>query len=253
MIGDKIFMGINKNPKSEQYAKISENIKKRIGEIGGKYNGYDIVFFDNTPYWDSIKQVPFKRINETKMACNNGSTCIEPILFNYLLSNKFITTEQLRNRTDYSYTCLWVGDPSPSEESDYTIGTQGGKKDIAGMTRIGHYERMYERLFTEYCLSKRTLNQDTLVNCHDIVFNLMLACPGCQMNYNKNINNEIKIFISNSTNYFVGSLPSTPKYKLKTLLKPFSLRNLNKRPISLPYSFRIFKSAFSVGIRSEFV
>jgi hypothetical protein len=188
MIGKNIFMGINKDPSSQEYIIIKKNIKTRIKEMGGIYNGYNIIFFNNIHYWESNKRVPFKRINKNKMACNNGSTCIEPILFDFMLSNEYITPEQLEQRKGYSYTCLWVGDPKPSEESDYTIGTQGGKKDVDGMSKTGYYERIYERLFTEYCLDNEMLTGRTLLTCHDIVYNLMLACPGCQMNYYQNIN-----------------------------------------------------------------
>ena len=180
MIGNKIYMGINKDPKSRDYATISDKIQERLRQIFRKHP-HEVELIHNQIYWDGPKHVPFKRDNKGEMACNNGSTCIEPVLFNYLLSRGILTEENIRTKQGYSYTCLWVG--NPETESEYIIGTKS----------TGFHERMYERLFTEHYLRNYDDDRDILIANYHIVFNLMLACPGCQMNYNQIINQDVSI------------------------------------------------------------
>ena len=87
-------------------------------------------------------------------------------------------------KNTYSYTCLWIG--KPNVESEYIIGTKS----------TGFHERMYERLFTEHYLrlfGDTIPNREMLINNYHIVFHLMLACPGCQMNYKEIINQDVSI------------------------------------------------------------
>ena len=187
MIDDTIYMGINKNPidpKNDDYHVIKDKILRRLDAIRHLHH-HQVIFVDNVKYWSGNRHVAFKRANKSKMACNNGSTCIEPVLFNYLVDNGILNSEHFRTKTGYSYTCLWVGNPGPKNESEYIIGTKNN----------GFHERMYERLFTEYYLRlfPDKAHRDILIDAYHIVFNLMLACPGCQMNYNEIITTDVSI------------------------------------------------------------
>jgi len=52
---------------------------------------------------------------------------------------------------------------------------------------------MYERLFTEHYLRNCDNDREIMIANYHIIFNLMLACPGCQMNYNQIINQDVSI------------------------------------------------------------
>ena len=185
MIGNKIYMGINKQydeNEDSDYVTITGQIEKHIIATNDLHS-YKVILIHNKNYWGGNRHVPFKRANKGKMACNNGSTCIEPILFNYLLENGLITNENFRTKKGYSFTCLWVGKPEPENESEYIIGTKG----------TGFHERIYERLFTEHYLRNFPGNRQILIDAYHIVFNLMLPCPGCQMNYNEIIHRNTNI------------------------------------------------------------
>jgi hypothetical protein len=149
----------------------SKIIRKKLVYVYNK--SYRDKYYENKPDQLIVNEnfVPFKRMCDKKMVCFNGSTCAEPVLFNFL--NKAVP-RSIENR---SFGCFWLGDSKDKDVSDYIVSSSKTSTD-----------KLYERFVYHDLLVKLGNNVFPIIS---VAQNLMIACPGCQMNFNNILENKI--------------------------------------------------------------
>jgi hypothetical protein len=143
--------------------------------------------------------IPFKFKSNGQLNCHNGSTCSEPKLFNWLITNKIIE----KNKQDNIFGSFNLGYAlkdidANKTHSSYSIYTDTKSTDV--------HKKLYMLGYFLYILQNySSASYDDTIRANDlfyeisehsdlklpfILLDLMLPCQGCKMNYRNIITND---------------------------------------------------------------
>jgi hypothetical protein len=157
-------------------------------------------FIENVKYRDNYfetqsdknkikgQYIPFKRVQDDELVCYNGSTCVEPKLFNWLINNRKIE----KGKKPEFFSCFWHGPKSPNSMTMFVAQTSSDDKKKLFL--LGYYSYLF--LLQDKALQDKAhipINSFLKPEKLNPVFNnIMLPCSGCQINYDDILNNKIE-------------------------------------------------------------
>lgn len=228
--------------------KITESIKDKIKYFDNVHfmlGRTPIIFVENYNYKFNFcmdqeihnidnQFIPFKIKSQDELNCHNGSTCAEPKLFNWLISNNYIKPGKRDNIFGSFNLGYGLNNIEGTQSySGYSIYTEQSSSDT--------HRKLYTLGYLLYILKNYTstppdapLTADDLFydirSLEDrplpmILLDLMLPCQGCKMNYLDIINNNLgqtwsskfcnqKIFVKKG-----GSITNTNKTNNRKISK----------------------------------
>jgi hypothetical protein len=194
--------------------KINESIKDKIKYFDNVHftlGETPIIFVENYNYklnfcMDQAQHIidnqfiPFKVKSQDELNCHNGSTCAEPKLFNWLISNNIIKAGKRDNifgsfNLGYSLNNI----EGKQSYSGYSIYTEPSSSDT--------HKKLYTLGYFLYILKNyASAPPDAPLTADDLIYeissledrplpiillDLMLPCQGCKMNYLDIIHNHL--------------------------------------------------------------
>ena len=149
----------------------SKDLAQMLIKLGYIDREYDFLKSDSTQkihyvtsesYMQGPRFVPFKRLKPGKgdglpqPSCNNGSTCVEPKLYQWA-NDQNISLDNI-----IGFSCMWIGDGSKEKDimEEYQLSNIGQK-----------------------IVQKMTIKETKKIMNDDVLKRIALPCPGCQMNF----------------------------------------------------------------------